>query len=324
MDDFSLEVTINYKNEKYSVRDNGAVLRHPKENSIKPRPLDNKWTFGKVHEDTGYLNISGERVHRIVAIAFHGEPEDSQLIVDHIDTNRQNNRKDNLRWVTKLENALNNPITRKKIILLCGSIESFLENPSQLGNSTIDNNFQWMRRVTPNEARISKERLMEWAESDKEPKGGQLGEWIFQEKSYRGFTQQQTKENYAPQSLTSNVRQVNWNTPSEFLKCPTEVTPENLIKYYESLSIGDVFVRNRYGENEVVHKALTEEKNNMLIITDLDSQIKNYALAKVYIEDGFYVHESMGTFFEEQGALKQFTLAQGLEWDGEDSIDDYA
>ena len=324
MNDFTLEVTINYKNEKYSVRDNGAVLRHQKENSIKPRPLDNKWTFGKVQENTGYLNIAGERVHRIVAIAFHGEPEDSQLIVDHIDTNRQNNRKENLRWVTKLENALNNPITRKRIILLCGSIESFLENPSQLKNSTIDNNFQWMRNVTPEEARISKERLLEWAESDKELKGGQLGEWIFQEKSYSGFTQQPTKEKYVPQSLTSNVRQVDWNTPSEFLKCPTEVTPENLIKYYESLSIGDVFVRNRYGENEVVHKALTEDKNNMLIITDLSSPIKNYALAKVYIKDGFYVHESMGTFFEEQGALKQFTLAQGLEWDGEDSIDDYS
>lgn len=325
MDDFSLEITINYKNEKYSVRDNGAVLRHQKENSIKPRPLDNKWTFGKVQENTGYLNIAGERVHRIVAIAFHGEPEDSQLIVDHIDTNRQNNRKENLRWVTKLENALNNPITRKRIILLCGSIESFLENPSQLKTSTIDNNFQWMRNVTPEEARISKERLLEWAESDKEPKDGQLGEWIFQEKSFSGFAQQQpTKEKYVPQSLTSNARQVDWNTPSEFLKCPTEVTPENLIKYYESLSIGDVFVRNRYGENEVVHKALTEDKNNMLIITDLSSPIKNYALAKVYIKDGFYVHESMGTFFEEQGALKQFTLAQGLEWDGEDSIDDYS
>ena len=324
MNDFTLEVTINYKNEKYSVRDNGAVLRHQKENSIKPRPLDNKWTFGKVQENTGYLNIAGERVHRIVAIAFHGEPEDSQLIVDHIDTNRHNNRKENLRWVTKLENALNNPITRKRIILLCGSIESFLENPSQLKTSTIDNNFQWMRNVTPEEARISKERLLEWAESDKELKGGQLGEWIFQEKSYSGFTQQPTKEKYVPQSLTSNVRQVDWNTPSEFLKCPTEVTPENLIKYYESLSIGDVFVRNRYGENEVVHKALTEDKNNMLIITDLSSPIKNYALAKVYIKDGFYVHESMGTFFEEQGALKQFTLAQGLEWDGEDSIDDYS
>lgn len=45
---------------------------------------------------------------------------------------------------------------------------------------------------------------------------------------------------------------------------------ENLIKYYELFSIGDVFVRNRYGENEVVYKVLIEEKNNMFIIIDLD------------------------------------------------------
>ena len=35
-----------------------------------------------------------------------------------------------------------------------------------------------------------------------------------------------------------------------------------------------------------------------------------------------YIHEGQ-TFFEEQGARKAFTLAQGLEWDGEDGIDDY-
>lgn len=28
-------------------------------------------------------------------------------------------------------------------------------------------------------------------------------------------------------------------------------------------------------------------------------------------------------FFEEQGAKKAFALAQGLEWDGEEGIDDF-
>ncbi|WP_294143305.1 HNH endonuclease signature motif containing protein [uncultured Sanguibacteroides sp.] len=32
-------------------------------------------------------------------------------VVDHIDTNRQNNRIENLRWLTKLENVLLNPIS---------------------------------------------------------------------------------------------------------------------------------------------------------------------------------------------------------------------
>lgn len=51
--------------------------------------------------------------------------------------------------------------------------------------------------------------------------------------------------------------------------------------------------------------------------------MKPYALSKIYIIDDKIIHESMGTFFEENGALKQFTLAQGLEWTGGDCIDDY-
>ena len=42
----------------------------------------------------------------------------------------------------------------------------------------------------------------------------------------------------------------------------------------------------------------------------------------VLFEGDKYIHEGQ-IFFEEQGARKAFTLAQGLEWDGEDGIDDY-
>ena len=49
-------------------------------------------------------------VHRLVANAFIPNPE-GKPVVDHIDTDPQNNRVDNLRWVTTQENCLN-PITR--------------------------------------------------------------------------------------------------------------------------------------------------------------------------------------------------------------------
>lgn len=94
-----------YKNELYSVRDNGAILRHTPKNK-RPRPTDNNWTFGKLNIKTGYLEIVSVRIHRIVATAFHGEPPTKEHVVDHIDTNKQNNRPANLRWVTRLENIL--------------------------------------------------------------------------------------------------------------------------------------------------------------------------------------------------------------------------
>ena len=98
IDDYNEVKECDYKEEHYSARDNGAVMRHPREGK-RIRKDDNVWTFGKP-------------VHRIVAFAFHGNPPTDQHVVDHIDTNRRNNRPENLRWLTRLENALNNPITR--------------------------------------------------------------------------------------------------------------------------------------------------------------------------------------------------------------------
>ncbi len=60
------------QNESYLVRDNGAVLRHSQEGK-RLRKLDDQWTFGKLNERTGYLEIASVRIHRIVATAFHGE-----------------------------------------------------------------------------------------------------------------------------------------------------------------------------------------------------------------------------------------------------------
>ncbi len=127
--------------------------------------------------------IGQERVHRIVCTAYHGEPVEDRNVADHIDTNRCNNRPDNLRWVTKLENTLNNPITRAKVELICGSIEAFLANPSLLyGHESENPNFKWMRAVTKEEADRSLKRWSEWAAKPKEermPKGAGVGEWLF-------------------------------------------------------------------------------------------------------------------------------------------------
>ena len=46
VNDYTREEECIYKDERYSVRDNGAVWRYPREGK-KPRPTDCQWTFGK-------------------------------------------------------------------------------------------------------------------------------------------------------------------------------------------------------------------------------------------------------------------------------------
>ena len=170
-----------YKGEHYQVRNNGAIIRLTPVGK-KPRRNDGKWTFGETITN-GYACFCGERVHRIVATAFLGEAPSKQHVVDHLDTNRQNNRPENLRWLTRLENILLNPITRQKIEYLCGSVESFLEDPSQLkGYEHEDANFSWMRAVSPDEARNTMEN---WHKLMSQPRpltidnSEPISDWIF-------------------------------------------------------------------------------------------------------------------------------------------------
>lgn len=58
-----------------------------------------------------YQKIS-KLIHKLVAEAFIPNP-DNKSEIDHIDTDKTNNRVENLRWCTRSEN-LNNPLTVEK------------------------------------------------------------------------------------------------------------------------------------------------------------------------------------------------------------------
>jgi hypothetical protein len=323
IDDFSQQLECTYKNERYSVRNNGAVLRHQPLGK-NPRPTDNRWTFGKSNLKTGYMEIASVRVHRIVATGFHGNPPTAEHVVDHIDINRRNNRPENLRWLTRLENALLNPVTARKIELICGSIEAFLENPSLLHNANLERNYEWMRTVSPEEAKASLQRMLTWADSANAPKGGKLGEWIFR-KNNGEFQPKETPQEELVMSLTAGAAQRNWRIPSEFPFCPQTQETDPLNPYAQKLVNGAEFSKNHFSETMVVKTAFADDHKFLWVLSEQKKAgvIKPWSLAQITYEDELYMHTSLGTFFDIIGAEKQMCLAQGLDWIGEDSIDDY-
>ena len=340
---FSEEKSCEYKGRQYLARDNGAILRLQKE-GCRASKWDNVWTFGTKDEKTGYMILSGIRVHQVVCTAFHGPEPEPHMVVDHIDTNRCNNRPENLRWLTRIENALNNPITRKKIAFLCGgSIEPFLENPAILRGLALSSDVSWMKTVTKEQAAACKKNIERWAEEDskQESTGKGIGDWIFSNEEMSEATrwnrkqfaiqrdeiEEMNRREYEKQyglkdSLTRGAKQVEWKTPAEFLSCPQEGEERTLQAYLTNLQPGKAFCRTQYGTSSVLEVGYNQQEDAIYVLTEGGNSMKPWALSKITIQDGYFVHSNEGSFFQEDGGQKFFTLAMGREWDGGEVFDE--
>lgn len=335
IDEFEKQIdNVEYKGEIYSIRDNGSVMRHPK--NEKSRPLDNKWSFGKQNIKTGYMEVGGERVHRIIATGFLGKAPSNEHLVDHIDTNRANNRPENLRWVTKFENAILNPITAKKISMVCGSVEEFLKDPSKYRVCFNDPNVSWMCAVSKEEAQNCLENLKNWARREiKTTKPvGKLGDWVFKPQTSRGNYTKSFTENYIDNTEEERLDSVNnefytpntkqdWSTPTRFPSCPQVLTKNALEEYFKNLVEGSIFGENKYTHYIVVKSALCKDKIVVLTEDQAEHPIKPWCVTQITFENNIFYHSVVKTCFSYIGAEKHFTVEQGLEWTGEDSIDDY-
>ena len=351
--EFTEERVCEYKGRRYFVRDNGAVYRQCKEDGVR-RKWDEEWTFGKYDERTGYMLIGQERVHRIVCWAYHGAPVGDKNVADHIDTNRRNNRPDNLRWVTKLENTLNNPVTRAKVELICGSIENFLKNPELLyGHESENPNFKWMRAVTKEEAERSLKRWNEWAAKpveERKPKGQGVGEWIYEEDKPATTAKPSNRPRYAgpynswaehkaaieeanqrwyeaqygvKDSLTPGAKQLNWKTTTEFLLCPAEGQERTLQSYLDNLVVGKPFSRSQYKDGDAVFKVGFNEVDNTIVVLTHNQKVDDAGHGKPWFVCRISVHESLGSFFDPNGGEREFTEAMGEEWTGGEVFDDF-
>ena len=122
MSDFSFDKLVGYRNEVKQFRppiDEDMVANEvwvdiDKEYSVSNfGRVKHKFTdhyrliSGSIHSD-GYVFVTlhGEQIalHRLIAKTFHRDSYHNNLVVNHIDGNKQNNFADNLEWVTQQEN----------------------------------------------------------------------------------------------------------------------------------------------------------------------------------------------------------------------------
>jgi hypothetical protein len=322
VNDFTHEKKCFFKGENYSVRDNGAVLRHQPTRK-RARANDNHWTFGKENSSNPYLHISNARVHRIVATAFHGEPPDPKYVVDHIDSNCRNNRPENLRWLSRLDNALKNPVTRKKIEYLCGSIEAFLENPSMLNELQGNPNFAWMRAVTPEEAKNCKARMAIWANSNNEPRNSTVikthkstfGERVF--KTIQKWEIGLDREPGLELALTPRCAQYMWRVDAYFPCCPQEFGNDPIENYYRNLKAGVVFTHSDYEEicpkQTVIESVMFKEKSSIIVLCER-SDHKWSVIGITFDEKSkHFIHFYLGSYSNKDEANKAFCKDKELK-----------
>lgn len=123
MSDFSFDKLVGYRNEVKQFRppiDEDIVANEvwvdiDKEYSVSNfGRVKHKFTdhyrliSGSIHSD-GYVFVTlhGEQIalHRLIAKTFHRDSYHNNLVVNHIDGNKQNNFASNLEWVTQQENV---------------------------------------------------------------------------------------------------------------------------------------------------------------------------------------------------------------------------
>jgi hypothetical protein len=166
---------------------------------------------------------------------------------------------------------------------------------------------------------MSQKQLADWVLADKAVSPGEKRNRVLGTLP-NGTPFRDTKVEFG--SLTASAVQRKWKTPTEFPYCPIDVNPEGLAAYAKVLQPGVLFSRNRYGESYV---ELAEAKESYICVITVNRNteaVKPWAVARITIENSKFIHESIGTFFELNGAKKAYFRQLGIDFEG-DSMDDY-
>lgn len=291
IDDYEEEVECHYRGEKYIVRDNGAIKRLPK-HSYQKRKIDNVFLFGTSIDAKGYLLFGPEKAHRIVATAFCNKYS-PDMVVDHIDTNRRNNRTSNLRWVTKEENN-RNPITKRRLEKRFGmSYEELSKHPEKLkmDNKPIDTSY--MHPISSKEERANKEIKNGSKINDDSP--ALLQDLLFLDEFVNSDHIVHDEHGGIVSDELNSYYQDNIKYPGKFVSIPKN---ENVFlkDYTNSINVGDIFYVKESKSEELIYRVFFKRMDrygNLFVFSCSNSKRQTYLLTKIIKdEEGFFLHKT--------------------------------
>ena len=127
-----------------------------------------------------------------------------------------------------------------------------------------------------------------------------------------------SEKRYFPQSPIV----VELRLPTKFYCYPHRVSSSPLQTYYDNAKLGMLFASNKYSKPFVFDKAMSLNKQSFVIMgKDIYGAVKPWVVYTVSWNGRDYSHR-VQAHFDYQSALKNFTLAQGKEWNGGDTLSD--
>lgn len=115
---------------------------------------------------------------------------------------------------------------------------------------------------------------------------------------------------------------INAGKPTKFYCYPHQVSSMPLQEYYNNIDIGMLFASNSYAKPFVFDKAMVLENESFVVLgKDIYDAIKPWVIYSVSWNGRVFCHK-VQAHFDYQSALKVFTLSQGKEWRGGDTMSD--
>lgn len=134
----------------------------------------------------------------------------------------------------------------------------------------------------------------------------------------KGCPHHVSEKKYFPQSPIIKGTRIQ----SKFYCHPHRISDFPLQTYYNNVEIGMLFASNKFASPFVFDKAMSADGKSFIIMgKDIYGAVKPWVLYRVSWNGKDFFHE-VQAHFDYQSILKYFTLAQGKEWNGGETLSD--